>query len=57
MPDESKKELEPKPTLPVLHGSAQAWECPVCKRGNGIPEVSRCKCGAVLNHDGTVTPK
>jgi hypothetical protein len=25
---------------------ALAWECPFCKRMNGIPEVDRCKCGA-----------
>ena len=48
---------ESKKSLPILYATAQAWECPVCKRGNGIPEVSKCRCGATLNGDGTVTPK
>lgn len=25
---------------------ALAWECPFCKRMNGIPEIDKCKCGA-----------
>lgn len=50
-------EPEQKPTLPILRATAQEWECPVCFRGNGTPEITRCKCGAKLNGDGTVTPK
>lgn len=51
---EVKQEKEP---VAILVATAQAWECPVCKRGNGIPEVKKCRCGASLNGDGTVTPK
>jgi hypothetical protein len=25
---------------------ALAWECPFCKKMNGIPEIDVCKCGA-----------
>lgn len=25
---------------------ALAWECPFCRRMNGIPEIDVCKCGA-----------
>ncbi len=34
---------------------AQAWECPFCKRMNGIPEVDVCKCGA--RREGTKATK
>ena len=59
MADGMKIESKPerKPILSILHTTAQSWECPVCFRANGSPEISKCKCGAVLNGDGTVTPK
>lgn len=43
-----------KESRPVEHAGAQYWECPFCRRRNGVPEVSQCLCGAIAYH-GTVT--
>ena len=56
-PEDKTPEPVAVATLPILRASAQAWECPVCHRGNGIPEITKCKCGATFNGDGTVSPK
>lgn len=29
--------------------TAVAWECPFCHRGNGVPEIEVCECGAKLD--------
>ncbi len=32
----------------------QEWVCPFCLKGNGIPEIEICKCGAVRKGDTAV---
>lgn len=30
----------------IVSATAGAWECPFCKRMNGIPERTGCECGS-----------
>ena len=46
-----------KTKLVFIHNlGEQAWECPFCHRGNGVPEVTECVCGAVRVGDHAEAP-
>lgn len=45
-----------KKSLPILTLTEVAWECPYCHRGNGVPEVTECACGAVRVGDHAEAP-
>ena len=45
-----------KKSLPILTLTEVAWECPYCHRGNGVPEVTECVCGAVRVGDHAEAP-